>query len=122
MPFNVTVHHGLPHLLVETGGTASLTDLCGLADLVATIAARMGYRRALIDLSASELSSLSFTNHLTLGAYAAERFGRLEQVATVVTPADRKGTSEKAAQKLGLHLRTFTDLGEAVSWISAGPQ
>lgn len=118
MPFNVTMHHGVPHLLVEASGPASLTDLCGLADLVATIAAR----RALIDVSASELSSLSFTNHLTLGAYVAERFGRIEHVATVVTPANRKGTSEKAAQKLGLRLRTFTDLGEAVSWISAGPQ
>ena len=122
MPFNVTVHHGLPHLLVEAGGPASLTDLCGLADLVATIAARAGYRRALIDLLAIDLLSLSFTNHLTLGAYVAERLGRLEQVATVVTPANRKGTSEKAAQRLGLRLRTFTDLAEAVDWISAGPQ
>jgi len=47
---------------------------------------------------------------------------RLEQVATVVAAANRKGTSEKAAQKLGLRLRTFTDLGEAIDWISAGPQ
>ncbi len=119
MPFSVTVHHGLPHLLVEAGGPASLTDLCGLTELVATIAARAGYRRVLIDLLAMDLSSLSFTEHLTLGAYAADRFTRLEQVATVVTPANRKGTSEKAAQKLGLRVRAFTDLGEASDWISA---
>lgn len=120
MPFSVTVHHGLPYLLVEVGGPASLADLCGVTDLTATIAGR-GYRRALIDLLAMDHSSLSFTDHLTLGAHAAERLSRLERVATVVTPANRKGTSEKAAQKLGLRLRTFTDLAEAVHWISAGP-
>ena len=43
-------------------------------------------------------------------------------MATVVTPANRKGSSEKAAQRLGLPLRTFTDPDEAVDWISAGPQ
>lgn len=121
MPFSLTVHHGLPYLLVEVGGSASLTDLCGVADLIATVAGRAGYRRALIDLLAMDLSSLSFTDHLTLGAYAAERLNRLERVATVVTPANRKGTSEKAAQNLGLRLRTFTDLGEAVDWVSAAP-
>lgn len=121
MPFSVTVHHALPHLLVEVGGAASLTDLCGLADLIATVSARAGYRRALVDLVATDISALSFTDHLTLGAYVADRLGRLEQVATVVAPANRKGTSEKAAQKLGLRLRTFTDLGEANDWILAGP-
>jgi hypothetical protein len=40
-------------------------------------------------------------------------------VATVVTPANRKGTSEKAAQKLGLRLRSFTDMAEAQAWIAA---
>lgn len=119
MPFSITVHHGLPHLLVQAGGEASLTDLCGLADLIATLSGRGGRRRALIDLLAMDLSQLSFTEHLTLGAYAAERLHRLERVATVVTPANRKGTSEKAAQKFGLRLRTFTDLGEAAEWISA---
>lgn len=121
MPFSVTVHHDRPYLLVEVGGAASLTDLCGVADLIATVAGRAGYRRGLIDLLAMDVSSLSFTNHLTLGAYVAERLSSFERVATVVTPANRKGTSEKAAQKLGLRLRTFTDLAEAVDWISAGP-
>ncbi|HEY0885324.1 MAG TPA: hypothetical protein VGE20_08590 [Ramlibacter sp.] len=83
---------------------------------------RAGYRRAPIELIAIDLSSLSFTNHLTLGAGAAQRFGGLEQVATVVTPADRKATSEKAAQKLGPRLRTFGDVREAIDWISADPQ
>ncbi len=118
MPFSVTVHHDLPHLLVEAGGAATLTDLCGLADLIATVSGRAGRRRALIDLLAVDLAALSFTDHLTLGAYVAERFSRLERVATVVTPANRKGTSEKAAQKLGLRLRTFTDPGAAIEWIS----
>jgi hypothetical protein len=40
-------------------------------------------------------------------------------VATVVSPAARTGSSEKAAQKLGAHLRTFTDLEEARVWLAS---
>jgi hypothetical protein len=118
MPFTVTVHHGLPHLLVQAQGPATLTDLCGLTDLVATVATRTGQRRALIDMERAGLE-LGFTEHLQLGSYVAERFSTLDKVATVVTPANRKGTSEKAAQKLGLRLRSFTDMAEAQAWIAA---
>jgi hypothetical protein len=119
MPFTAAVHHGRPHLLVKASGPATLTDLMGLADMAATIASMAGYRRTVFDMLGAELSSLSFTEHLSLGAHVAERFRLQEKVATVVTPESRKGTSEKAAQKLGLRLRTFTDLDEAFAWVSA---
>jgi hypothetical protein len=118
MPFTATVHHDRPYLLIETAGPASLTDLCALADFVAALCQRSGQRRALIDLQAVELS-LSFTEHLQLGAWVADKLARLDRLATVVQPQDRKGTSEKAAQKLGLRLRTFTGMDEAVAWLSA---
>jgi len=116
MPFTATVHHGRPYLLIEAAGPASLTDLCALADFVAALCQRSGERRALIDLQGVTLS-LSFTEHLQLGAWVADKLARLDQVATVVQPAYRKGTSEKAAQKFGLHLRTFTAMDEAVAWL-----
>jgi hypothetical protein len=116
MPFTATVHHDRPYLLVGAAGPASLTDLCALADFIAALSGRAGERRALIDLQAVELS-LSFTEHLQLGAWVADKLARLDQVATVVRPEDRKGTSEKAAQKFGLHLRTFTRMDEAVAWL-----
>lgn len=118
MPLAVFVHHGLPHLYVQVQGPASLNDLCGVADLAAAICARAGYRRALVDMQAAELS-LGFTEHLQLGSYVAERFASLDRVATVVTPDARNGTSEKAAQKLGLRLCTFTDPELAQAWIGS---
>lgn len=116
MHFTATVHHGPDYLLVEGSGPALLTDLCGFMDLVATVAQRSRYRRAVLDLTGVEIA-LSFTEHLHLGAYAAERLRNLERVASVVSVQNRKGTSEKAAQKLGLRVRTFTSFDEGLQWI-----
>lgn len=116
MHFTATVHHGPDYLLVEGSGPALLTDLCGFMDLVATVADKGRYRRAVLDLVAVEIA-LTFTEHLHLGAHAAERLRSLDRVASIVSVQNRKGTSEKAAQKLGLRLRTFTSLDEGLQWI-----
>jgi hypothetical protein len=116
MHFTATVHHGTDYLLVEASGPSVLTDLCGFMDLVATVADKGRYRRAVLDLMGTEIA-LTFTEHLQLGAYAAERLRRLERVASIVSVQNRKGTSEKAAQKHGLRLRTFTSLDEGLQWI-----
>lgn len=117
MPFSATLHHGLPYLLARAEGHARLADLCGLADMVGTVAARQGYRRAVVDMLPLELD-LSFTDHLTLGAHVAQAFAQLERVASVIEVRNRVGTSEKAAQRLGLRLRAFTDLDEAIRWLT----
>jgi hypothetical protein len=119
MPFNLSVHHGLPYLLVQAGGPATLADLCGGSNLVAGIAAQAGYRRALIDLRQAEVL-LPFTEHLQLGTYAASALAAMDRVATIASPANRAGSSEKAAQKSGLRLRTFLDFDEAVQWLESG--
>lgn len=116
MHFTATVHHGPDYLLVEGSGPALLTDLCGFMDLVATVADKGRYRRAVLDLLGTEVA-LTFTEHLQLGAHAAERLRQLDRVASIVSIQSRKGTSEKAAQKLGLRLRTFTSLDEGLQWI-----
>src|SRR4051812_9698032 len=107
MPFRITVHHSQTHLLVEASGPAGLADLCGAIDLAGGIASRLGYRLAVLDLLAVDIE-LGFTDHLQLGTYAAERLRELDRVASVVPARYRTGTSEKAAQKSGLRLRTFT--------------
>lgn len=116
MAFTVTVHHESGFLLVEGTGPATLPDLCGFVDLVACIAAMRGYRRAVMNLTGVQIA-LAFTDHLTLGAHAAERLRGLDRVASIVSVENRKGSSEKAAQKMGLHLMTFTSLDEGLAWI-----
>ena len=90
-----------------------------MADLVAQVAATKNHKRALFDLLAVE-PQLSFTEHLQLGSHFSAALQHLDRVASVVSPKERKGTSEKAAQKHGLAFRTFTNLEEARIWLLNG--
>ena len=118
MHFTVGVHHGPDFLLVVCTGPAGIADHCGVVDLIAKLAEMRSYRRALIDLTGAA-PDLAFTDHLQIGAYMAERLGGLERVASVVPGKYRSGTSEKAAQRQGLGLKTFTALDEAQDWLLA---
>jgi len=118
MHFTATVHHGHEYLLVRGNGPALLGDLCGFIDLVATVSGKCLYRRAVLNLLDVEIA-LTFTEHLRLGAYAAERLRHLDRVASIVSVQNRKGTSEKAAQKMGLQLRTFTSIAQGLEWLGA---
>jgi len=117
MPFTITVHHRSGYLLVRASGAALLADLYGFIDLVATIATNLGERCAVMDLTDVEIV-LGFTQHLQLGVYAADRLTYLKRVASIVSEKKRTGTSEKAAQQMGLQLKTFTALQEGLKWIA----
>jgi hypothetical protein len=117
--FNVGIHEDRSHILAVASGRANLAQLCGMADIVATVANMNGHKRALFDLLAVE-PQLSFSEHLQFGMHFATSLARLERVASVVSERERKGTSEKAAQKHGLTFRTFTDLDEAWNWLLPG--
>lgn len=118
MPFTLTVEPGPAYLFVVGAGPVSLAELCAAADFVASLAQRQGRQRALIELSGTE-PHLSFTDHLQLGTHVAQAFAGLQRVATVVSADNRVGTSEKAARKSGLRLRTFTDLDTAQKWLQS---
>jgi hypothetical protein len=116
--FCVRAPRGLPYLLVQAWGPANLAELCAYVDFAAELAHRTNQHRALLDLLQVEVA-LSFTEHLQLGSHAAERLGQMERVASVVPERFRTGSSEKAARKSGLHLRTFTSLDEGLAWLLA---
>ncbi|MBA2675500.1 hypothetical protein [Ramlibacter sp.] len=116
MSFTLTVEQGLPYIFVVCTGPVSLAELCAAADFVASLAQRRRQQRALLELSGTQ-PDLSFTDHLQLGTHVAQAFGTLQRVGTVVSQDNRVGTSEKAARKSGLRLRTFTDLETAQKWL-----
>lgn len=118
MAFTVTVDHSHEYLLVKGAGPALLADLFGYMDLVATIATNVRSRRAVLDLQ-DVVINLGFTDHLNLGVYASDRLRHLKRVASIVSVANRTGTSEKAAQQMGLQLKTFTSLEEGLAWVVA---
>lgn len=114
--FTITVRPRPDCLLVEATGTASLAELCSYMDFVAALAGKQNQRRAVLNLLDLDVQ-FSFTDHLNLGAHAAAKLAQLDRVASVVNPRYRTGTSEKAAQKMGLKLRTFTSLDEGLDWV-----
>ena len=116
MPFVLHVHRDRDVLVAQASGKASFVDLCGMAALVGVATTRGSERRAVLDVLDLDVE-LAFTDHLQLGSFVAERLQHLERVASVVPERFRTGTSEKAAQKGGLLLRTFTDREAAMRWL-----
>ena len=116
MSLAVTVQREGDLLMVVGQGRAALADLKGFADLVATICADEQRQRVLVNLLEVD-QDLTFTDHLQLGVYIADKLGFLRKMATVVPAHYRSGNSERAAQKSGLKLRTFLSLTEARDWL-----
>ncbi|HUR90503.1 MAG TPA: hypothetical protein VMZ74_15570 [Ramlibacter sp.] len=116
MALGVTVQREADLLIVVGQGRASLADLKGFADLVATICSEEQRSRVLVNLLEVD-QDLAFTDHLQLGVYIAEKLGFLSKFATIVPAQYRSGNSERAAQKSGLKIRTFLSLTEARDWL-----
>jgi hypothetical protein len=116
MSFVIRIHRESGVLVAEASGPASFATLCGAAAFVGVTTQRSSERRAVLDLLAVDIE-LGFTDHLQLGSFVADQLQHLERVASVVPQRYRTGTSEKAAQKGGLLLQTFTDRELAMAWV-----
>jgi len=114
---SLAVTHEADYVSVIGYGSASLRDFFLAIDVMAVAAATHANRRVLIDLLAVR-QSLSYAEHLSLGARVAERLSSAERVATIVPEQYRSGASEKAAQKSGLLLHAFTRREDAITWLT----
>jgi hypothetical protein len=119
MGLEVTVEREDKLLSVKGRGSASLVDMKGFCDLIATICREEHRQLVLLDLL-DVAQQLAFTEHLQLGSYVADRLAAVSRVASVVPAELKSGNSERAAQKSGLKLRTFTTLTDAREWLLAG--
>lgn len=117
MGFTVTVSHRPRLLGVAVRGFASYADLCAVVDLTAGLAEAHAYPRCVIDLRKVEVD-LTTAEHFRLGSYSADRLGALDRVASLVGDRYSDAISTQAAQKLGMRLRSFTDVDEAMAWLS----
>ena len=118
MSLRFTLHDNPRYLHCETAGPATLADMRAGTDLARTLATNRGQRRILVDMRDVQ-HALTFSEHLQLGAYAAEVYGSMERVASVVRRETLVGVTAKAARKLGLQLRTFDDFDEATAWLQS---
>jgi len=83
MALSFTLHENADSLHCETSGPATFADMRAGIDLARTLAANRGRRRILVDMRRVQ-HALPFSEHPQLGAYAAEVFGAMERVASVV--------------------------------------
>ena len=118
MALRFTLHDNPHYLHCETAGPATLADMRAGTDFARALAADRGLRRILVDMRDVQ-HSLTFSEHLQLGTYAAEAYSAMERVASVVRRETLVGVTAKAAQKLGLQLRTFDDFDEASAWLQS---
>jgi hypothetical protein len=115
-PFSVTVHHG-PYLHLVGSGDAKLSDLRGLVDLAARIAADVGSRRVLADLISINVL-FSDEDFRKLQIYAVETLADLERLAYTVPACYNKDKSDPPVQRQGLTARAFTALHAACDWVA----
>ena len=114
--FQIATEEHEHFLLTTVRGPATLADFFNVIERTAEAVRRGHQRRVLIDLRETT-QNLKFTEHLQLGARVAERLAFVDKVATIVPAASKTGSSEKAAQKNGLDLRTFTHFKDALEWL-----
>jgi hypothetical protein len=113
--FELSITHG-DYLLCRAHGRAELVDMVGALELLRVIVHERPYRRVLIDLLDLDVE-FTFTQHVAIGMRAGEALAGAEKVASVVPERLRVGTSERAAQRSGVSVRTFTELAEAIAWL-----
>ena len=116
-PFSVTVHHG-PYLHLVGSGHANLSDLRGLVDLAARVAADAGTRRVLADLISINVL-FPDEDFRRLQVYAVETLSGLERLAYTVPACYNKDKSDPPAHLGGLTARAFTGLHAACDWIAS---
>jgi hypothetical protein len=113
--FSLSVHHG-PFLLIVIMGPAMVCDLMGMTDLAARICNIQGYERALFDATTSRVE-MTPGDREALSLHSAEVLGHLKKLAIVVDDPQRLD-AEHVARRVGLRLRMFADLDEAMTWMS----
>ncbi|RYG13680.1 MAG: STAS/SEC14 domain-containing protein [Burkholderiales bacterium] len=116
MPFQVRVSRNPEFVLVEVSGPASMSELATLIATMSEQTKAAGDKRAVVDLQ-GVVGTLSFTDHFQIGHYVSRQMRHLERLASIVPPDKITRTSEKVATSMGMNLRVFTRLEDALNWI-----
>jgi len=116
MPFEVRVSRNPEFVLVEVSGPASMAELAALIVTMSEQTRTAGDKRAVVNLL-GVVGTLSFTDHFQIGHHVSRQMRHLERLASVVPPDKITRTSEKVATSMGMNLRVFTRLEEALAWI-----
>lgn len=117
MPYTLTYTHGDRMAVAEISGLAFVEDAEEVVERIKQATQQHGDKRLLINLE-DVVGTLEPKDHQMLGRLAAMHLGHLHKVASLVPEDKITRVSEQAAQSLGVQLRVFTSLTDAVDWLT----
>ena len=118
MPFTLNYARGEHMAVAEVSGLAFIADAEELILRIAKNTRTHGDKRLLINLL-DVVGTLERHDHQMLGQLAAIHLAHLEKVASLVPEDKITRVSQEAAMGLGMQLRVFTSIGDAVQWLVA---
>ncbi len=118
MAFVLHYKRGERLAVAEVTGLAFIEDAYELVQQIEALTREDGTRRLLINLL-DVVGTLEAADHEALGRLAFQHLSHLEKVASFVPEDKVTHVSEKAATALGLQLRVFSSLTDAMTWLVA---
>lgn len=116
MTLDVAVTRTPELTMMEITGPASMAEFTLLITEIGKESKQHGDRRVLVNLL-GVVGTMAFTDHFQIGHQVARQLRHLEKLASVVPEDKITRTSEKVATSLGMQLRVFTQLDEALTWL-----
>lgn len=117
MPFITSITRHPEFVQLAASGPAEIGNFVELVSTVESETVYWSDRRVLVDLRDVE-GRLTAPEQVFLGELVAQNLPHLERLASLVPPDQITRNSENAAQQLGMQLRVFISLDEAVAWLS----
>lgn len=117
MPYALTYKHGARMAVAEISGLAFIEEALEVVQRIRQATLAHGDQRLLINLE-DVVGTLEQQDHEALGRLAAAHLSHLRKIASLVPEDKITRVSEQAAQTLGLQLRVFTSLTDAVDWLT----
>ena len=118
MPFVLNYSHGDRLAVAEVTGLAFIEDAGELVERIARQTLAHGDKRLLINLL-DVVGTMERHDHEHLGKLAFAHLGHLEKVASLVPEDKITRVSQQTAISLGMQLRVFTSVGDAIEWLVA---
>lgn len=115
---NVERRHGIAR--VQVSGPNTIHDFVAFVQSLAEETSLFSDHFVLMDLRKLE-GSLDAAEQVFVGELLAHMLSHLDKLASLVLPEQITRNSERAAIKMGMAMRVFSDNDEAIDWLAGKP-
>ena len=118
MPFTLNYFPGGRLAVAEVSGLAFVEDAQEVLARIAQATREHGDKRLLINLL-DVVGTMERRDHQLLGKLVAAHLAHMEKVASLVPEEKITRVSQETAMGLGMQLRVFASIGDAIEWLAA---